>query len=412
MSSPGRRVAQQVLLRVFEEGAYADRAFAAAASALDERERGFAQQLAYGSVQRVRTLDHATATLAGRAVDGLDAPVRAAVRLGAYQLAYLDGVPTRAAVHESVELVREAGLEKAVGFTNAVLRRLAEGARSFVEALPEGTAAEAALKHSYPDWVAELWWRELGGEEALALMKAQNEPPETAVRLNRRKPESAALDGTPDPVLPDALRVDRIDAAALEQGLVWPQSRGSQLAGLAVGARESERTLDLCAAPGGKATQLAGEVVAVEKHPGRARQLEENCARLGAANVTVVCADALHLPRELTGFDRALVDAPCSGLGVLNSRADLRWRSGPLPELQRDLLRVAAERVRPGGTVLYSVCTINSEENEDVVDTSGLAAEPLGDEWQQFRHRRRPEFLLTLPHRDRTSGFFVARLRT
>src|ERR671914_741012 len=407
MSSPARQVAQQVLLRVFEQDAYADRAFAAAASGLDERERAFAQQLAYGSIQRVRTLDHAIEALAGRAVDGLDPPVRAAARLGAYQLAYLDGVPARAAVNESVELVREAGLEKAVGFANAVLRRVAEGGRSLVEALPERTAAEAALKLSYPDWVAELWWRERGEEEALALMRALNEPPETVVRLNRRKPESARLEGTPDPDLPDALRVERVDEAAIERGLVWPQSRGSQLAGLAVGAREGERTLDLCAAPGGKATQLAGEVVAVEKHPGRARQLEANCARLGATNVTVVCADALDLPGELTGFDHVLVDAPCSGLGVLNSRADLRWRARPLPELQADLLRVASDRGRPGGTVLYSVCTINSGGNESIVDASELTADYLGDEWPRYRHPRRPEFLLTLPHRDRTSGFFV-----
>jgi 16S rRNA (cytosine967-C5)-methyltransferase len=411
MSSPARRVAQQVLLRVFEQGAYADRAFAGAARSLDERERSFAQQLAYGTVQRVRTLDHAIETLGGRAVTGFDPPVRAALRLGAYQLAYLDGVPARAAVNESVELVRSARLERAVGFANAILRRLAEGARPLVENLPERTATEAALKHSYPDWVAELWWRERGAEDALALMRAQNEPPETVVRLNRRKPEATGVEGTPDPELPDALHVERVDEAALEQGLVWPQTRGSQLAGLAVGAREGERTLDLCAAPGGKATQLAGEVVAVEKHPGRARQLEENCERLGATNVTVVCADALDLPADLTGFDRALVDAPCSGLGVLNSRADLRWRARPLPQLQRDLLRVAAERVRPGGTVLYSVCTLSAEENEDVVDATGLAPESLADEWPQFRHPRRPEFLLTLPHRHGTSGFFIARLR-
>jgi 16S rRNA (cytosine967-C5)-methyltransferase len=410
MSSPARQVAQQVLLRVFDEGAYADRAFAAAASGLDERERAFAQQLAYGSIQRARTIDHAIEALAGRAVDGLDPPVRAALRLGAYQLAYLDGVPARAAVNESVELVREAGLEKAVGFANAVLRRVADGGRSLVEALPERTPAEAALKHSYPDWVAELWWREHGEEEALALMRALNEPPETVVRVNRRKPESAKVEGTPDPNLPDALRVERVDDAALEQGLVWPQSRGSQLAGLAVGAREGERTLDLCAAPGGKATQLAGDVVAVEKHPGRARRLEENCARLGATNVTVVCADALDLPADLTDFDHVLVDAPCSGLGVLNSRADLRWRATPLPELQADLLRVAAERVRSGGTVLYSVCTINSGENDAIVDASGLTPDPLGDEWPQYRHPRRSDFLLTLPHKHGTSGFFIARL--
>jgi 16S rRNA (cytosine967-C5)-methyltransferase len=411
MSSPARQVAQQVLLRVFEEDAYADRAFATAAAGLDERERAFAQQLAYGTIQRMRTLDHAIEALASRAVDGLDPPVRAALRLGAYQLAYLDGVPARAAVNESVELVREAGLEKAVGFANAVLRRVAEGARSLVETLPERTAVEAALKHSYPDWVAELWWREHGEQEAQALMRALNEPPETVVRRNRRRPESAQIEGTPAADLPDALHVDRVEEAWVEQGLVWPQSRGSQLAGRAVGAREGERTLDLCAAPGGKATQLDGEVVAVEKHPGRARQLEVNCARLGATNVTVVCADALDLPADLRGFDRVLVDAPCSGLGVLNSRADLRWHAKPLPELQADLLRVATERVRPGGTVLYSVCTINTEENEAIVDASGLTPEPLGDEWPQYRHPRRSDFLLTLPHKHGTSGFFVARLR-
>jgi 16S rRNA (cytosine967-C5)-methyltransferase len=196
----------------------------------------------------------------------------------------------------------------------------------------------------------------------------------------------------------------------IEAGLAWPQSRGSQLAGLAVGAQPGERTLDLCAAPGGKATELEGEVVAVELHAGRARELEENCRRLGADNVTVVNADATKLPAELTGFDRVLVDAPCSGLGVLAARPDLRWRAEPLPELQLELLRVAAERVKPGGTIVYSVCTINAAENEAVVDASGLTSQPLDAEWPQFRHPRRPEFLLTLPHVHHTSGFFIARL--
>ena len=169
--------------------------------------------------------------------------------------------------------------------------------------------------------------------------------------------------------------------------------------------------LDLCAAPGGKATQLAGEVTAVEKHPGRARELDENCARLGATNVRVLNADALELPPDVRDFDRVLVDAPCSGLGVLASRPDLRWRAHTLPDLQRALLRVAVERVRPGGSILYSVCTIAAEENEEIVDESGLEVEPLGGEWPQFAHPRRAEFLLTLPHRHGTSGFFIARLR-
>jgi len=407
--SPARKAAFETVLRVFEQDAYADRAFPTAAASLDARDRALAQRLAFGTIQRARTLDHGIETLGRRPVRKLDPPVRAALRLGTYQLAYSD-VAAHAAVNESVELVRGAGLTRAVAFTNAVLRRLTLGLRDLVEALPERTADEAALRHSYPDWVAELWWRELGREEALALMQAQNEPLETVVRVNRRK--QGHVEGAPDPDLPDALHVKRVDEAALRDGLIWPQSRGSQLAGVCVGSREGERVLDVCAAPGGKATQLAGEVTAVDKHPGRARQLEENCARLGASNVQVVNADALELPAELRDFDRALVDAPCSGLGVLASRPDLRWRAKPLPDLQRALLRVAAERLRPGGTVVYSVCTISSEENEAIVDGSELEVEPLGEKWPQFAHPRRPEFLLTLPHRHRTSGFFIALLRS
>ncbi len=157
---------------------------------------------------------------------------------------------------------------------------------------------------------------------------------------------------------------------------------------------------------------LAGDVVAVEANAARARELDQNVRRLGASNVRVVCADGRDLPAELAGFDRALVDAPCSGLGVLAARPDLRWRSQPLPELQRELLDAAAARVRPGGTVVYSVCTVNRDEAEAVVDVAGLTVDDsLSEAWPQFRHPSRPEFLQTLPHVHGTSGFFIARLR-
>lgn len=396
--SAARRAAYEVLLRVFEQDAYADRAFRTAARDLDERDRAFAQRLAYGSVQRVRTLDHAIETLGKRPVRKLDPPVRAALRLGAYQLGYTEVAP-HAAANESVELVRRARLERAVPFTNAVMRRLAAGMRGLLDALPDGP-----LKESYPDWIADVWTRDFGADTALELMRAQNEPLETVVRVVRGDAPGEPTD------VPGAYRVDRVDEDAVADGRIWPQSRGSQLAGIVVGSQDGERVLDLCAAPGGKATMLRGEVTAVEIDPGRASELRENVRRLGASNVHVVEADGTALPPELTGFDRALVDAPCSGLGVLAQRPDLRWRAEPLPELQLALLRSAAGRVRPGGTIVYSVCTMNADENEAVVDASGLAVVPLGGEWPQFVHPRRPEFLLTLPYGNGTSGFFVARL--
>src|SRR5207302_945940 len=150
-----------------------------------------------------------------------------------------------------------------------VMRRLTEGMRQLLDALPDGP-----LKESYPDWIYDVWRRDLGEAEAFALMRAQNEAPETVVRLVHGEPPGEPTD------VPGAYRVDRVDEQALREGRIWPQSRGSQLAGLVVGAQKRERTLDCCAAPGGKATMLAGQVVAVEKHPGRARELEENARRL------------------------------------------------------------------------------------------------------------------------------------
>jgi 16S rRNA (cytosine967-C5)-methyltransferase len=397
--APARQAAYDVLRRVAEEGAYADRALRTASEGLDDRDRALARRLAFGSVQRLRTLDHAIGTLGKRPVRKLDPPVLAALRLGAYQLGYLGGVPRYAAVNESVELVRRANLERAVPFTNAVLRRVSEGIAPLLAGLPEGP-----LKHSYPDWIWDVWRRDLGEEEALALMRVQNEPPETVVRLVRGVIEGERTD------IPGAWRVERVDERALAEGRIWPQSRGSQLAAMCVGSQEGERVLDLCAAPGGKATMLAGDVVAVEVNEARARELEENVRTLGATNVRVVHADGLKLPPDLTGFDRAIVDAPCSGLGVLAARPDLRWRSAPLPELQLALLRAAAERTRAGGAIVYSVCTVNADEAEAVVDASGLTVDPI-EGWAQFRHPSRPEFLQTLPHLHGTSGFFVARLR-
>ncbi len=372
--------------RVFEEDAYADRALASAVEGLDPRDRALAQRLAYGTVQRARTLDFGIEQLGKRPVRKLDGPVKAALRLGAYQLAFTDQAE-HAVVDDAVELVRGARLERAVPFTNAVMRRLAHGLRGLVASLPEGP-----VKQSYPDWISEVWARDFGDEAAVSLMRAQNEPPALEVRAGEPV-------GEPSDV-PGAYRVEAVDISRMR-----PMSRASQLAALVVGSQDGERVLDSCAAPGGKTNMLRGEVTAVEVHPGRADAL----AKSVGPNVHVVNVDAREL--DESGFDRALVDAPCSGLGVLARRPDLRWRARPLPELQLELLRAAAERTKAGGTVVYSVCTLNADENEAVVDASGLAVEPLTGEWPQYAHPTRPEFVLTRPDRDNTSGFFIARLR-
>jgi len=386
MIAPARQAGYEVVRRVFEEEAYADRALVSAVEGLDARDRALAQRLAYGTVQMARTLDFGIEQLGKRPVRKLDPPVRAALRLGAYQLAFTDQAE-HAVVDDTVELVRAARLERAVPFTNAVMRRLARGLQGLVASLPDGP-----VKQSYPDWIAEIWTRDFGSDVALELMRAQNEPPALEVR-------AAEPVGEPTDV-PGAYVVESVDIERMR-----PMSRASQLAALVVGSREGERVLDLCAAPGGKSMMLAGRVTAVEVHPGRAHALAK---RVGP-NVRVVTADAREVAES--GFDRTLVDAPCSGLGVLARRPDMRWRARPLPQLQLELLQAAAERTRPGGTIVYSVCTLNADENEAVVDASGLEPLPLGGEWPQYAHPTRPEFLLTLPHRDRTSGFFIARLR-
>jgi 16S rRNA (cytosine967-C5)-methyltransferase len=430
-ATPARRVAHAVLGRTFAEGAYTDRAFTAEAAraGLDGRERAFAMRLAYGAVQRRDTLDHVIGLLAGRPPHELDPPVLDALRVGVLQLCFLDGVADHAAVSQSVELIGGP----ARGLVNAVLRRAAREAPALVDALPDATAEEAALRHSHPLWVARLWWEAFGAERARSLMVADNEPAETAVRVNRlvaEPPEVAAeLGGRPAQSVPEGLvlgaPVDLAGSSAYAEGRVTPQSRASMLVGRTLAPRSGERVLDLCAAPGAKTTHLAalmeggGEVVAVERDPGRARQLRETCERMHAGTVVVVEGDA----REDHGrdFDRVLVDPPCTGLGTLRGRPDLRWRAtqeaaGELAALQREILDAAARAVRPGGTLVYSTCTLNPAENEDVVAGAlaardDLEADDLQSDAPLWKHPTVANHLLLLPDRDGTDGFFIARLR-
>ncbi len=436
--SPARATAFAVLLRVFEDGAWADRALVGEAGrrGLDPRDRGLATQLAFGTVQRVATLDHLITVLAGREPARLDAAVRAALRLGLYQVAFLSRIPDHAAVTESVELAKEHS-PRGAGLVNAVLRRATREARDRVAALPETTPAQAALKFSHPEWIAELWFAELGPEAARALMAAGNRPPEPVLRANTLKTTAEAL-AAELPVasrrahgLPEALVLeapfDAHGSPLHAQGLYMPQSRAAQAVARVLDPQPGERVLDLCAAPGGKTTHLAalmggeGAVVAVEHDATRAEHLRRNAARLGAETVEVRHADAAELD-EPEAYDRVLVDPPCSDLGTLALRPDARWRKQPgdparLAALQSAILRAGASALAPGGTLVYSTCTISPLENEGVVTAflaanAGFVAEPATpSDLAVWEHPSVPCFLQTLPHRDDTDGFFVARVR-
>jgi 16S rRNA (cytosine967-C5)-methyltransferase len=447
--APARACAYAVIRRVFERGAYADQALHAESRSLDARDRALAMRLAYGAVQRKGTLDHLIGVLAERPPERLDPPLLAALRLGLYELLYLQGSPDYAVVADTVELAK-SGARAGHGLVNAVMRRAArEGATALLAGMSDETPQEAAVMHSHPDWLARMWWETLGAEQARALMAFDNEPGELALRANTLVTDAAALASQlpvpthGDPDLPEALVAEEpfdVHASTLwQQGAFLPQSRAAMLVGHALRPTSGERVLDLCAAPGGKSTHLAalmqggGEVVAVERNPRRAGALARTAQRLGAGNVRVELGDAARWPladgRVGGEFDRVLVDPPCSGLGTLQARPDLRWRVDPaaiaeMAAMQAEILAAGASAVRPGGLLVYSTCTISPTENERQIEVfldshRDFTLDDLAAELPAYRlavpagvgSPGRQGLVLTLPSRDRTAGFFIARLR-
>jgi 16S rRNA (cytosine967-C5)-methyltransferase len=435
-----RGVAHEVLVRVETTQAFADRLLAdrLASSALSPVDQALATTLVYGTLAWQGRLDHHLSGLVRMPLARLDPPVRVALRLGLYQLLFLDRVPAYAAVDASVRLARGAG-RGATGLVNAVLRRAA-AAGAAGPPLPDAARdpiERLAVEWSHPRWLVERWAATFPPDELAQLLAADNTAPATVVRARpgtvaalRDELAAAGVATTPAAFAPDALVVDRAAARlralpAYRAGRVAFQGEASQLVTGLLAVVPGARVLDACAAPGGKTAHAAalvganGLVVALDPRPAGAHRIRAEAQRLGATAARVLVADARRPPLR-SGFDAVLVDAPCSGLGTLRRHPELRWRRRPedvarLAVLQREILTGIASLVRPGGVLVYAVCTLTREENEDVVRAL-LAAEPRfvlesAGALAPAAVVDAGGFLRTLPHRHGLDGFFAARLR-
>jgi 16S rRNA (cytosine967-C5)-methyltransferase len=444
-ANDARALAWEILRRVEETDAFADALLGHRLSRadLERREQALATQLVYGTLAWRGYLDRAIETFARRPAESLEAPIRVLLEMALYQLLKLQRVPAHAAVNSAVQLAKTYRHGRAAGLVNAVLRRAAqEGAGAVVLPPPADLSAHLAARYSHPLWLVERWLSELGASETEALLQANNEAAPTVLRVNRRRASRDACvlalrsrgHAAEAGVLgPDAIHFARGSAVALEElaaGIVSLQSEASQLVTILLGAQPGERVLDACAGAGGKAAYAAelqddrGSVVALDLHRHLLLRLRAEAARLGLASIVAVQGNALQAPlRSAVRFDRILLDAPCSGLGTLRQHPEIRWRRTEADvaasgRVQTQLLQALLEWLRPGGVLVFAVCSAIRAENEDVV--SSVLARRRDVERVDARDSLPPPAcdlvdgagaLRTLPHRHSLDGFYAVRLK-
>ncbi len=439
---PGaREMALQILAAAESRRAYSDRLLESRL-----RDRGLSPgdarlvtTLVQGVLRRRATLDHHLAAFTGIHWERLPLWIRTALRLGAFQILFLDRIPASAAVTESVELAKHYGHPGTAGLVNAVLRRLAGGERAPLPDVDAEPIRHLAIQHSHPEWLVARWLARYGPDTAGRLLDADNREPLVCVRANGTRISPAALtqaleeaghrtapgaNGGPVLVLPGGFVAGA--SPLFREGLLSLQDEAESVVVGLLEARPGDRVLDLCAAPGGKAGQIAeaiggdGRLTAVERHGSRARALRENLVgRLRISNADVVCADGTR-PPFARPFDSVLLDAPCSGLGVLRRRADARWRKdessiASMTKLQQPLLSAAAALTRPGGILVYSVCSLEPEETDHIVSTF-LAGHPafVSEDARPYlpaAFRGADPVLRATPWQHGTDGVFATRLR-
>jgi 16S rRNA (cytosine967-C5)-methyltransferase len=436
--SAARRSAFEILRRVEEESAFASVLLAGLNEQMREDDRALAYELVMGVLQRRLWLDRAIEHFANRKIEKLDLAVRLALEIALYQLRFLTRVPQSAAVNESVNIVRAAGVKSAANFVNAVLRNATREREYDPTTVISDDFEKLSVETSHPAWLIEQWSAAFGFEEAAMFARANNEVPPMSFRLTRRAAptkqpvanilkliEERGGHLSPSEVVSGALRVrgaSKVVRKLAGDGLVYLQDEASQLVSHVLNAQSNERVLDIAAAPGSKATHIAmlapnARVIAGDLYAHRVATMRRLATAQGA-KIHVLVHDAMAgLPFAPESFDRVLLDAPCSGTGTLRGNPEIRYRLKPedlleLSSTQSRMLANAAGTVRPGGRLVYSTCSVEIDENETVIDqflaqhkdfvrinidaAAGLKTES-GD-------------VRTWPHRQGTDGFYVAAL--
>lgn len=444
MQNP-RQLAFIALRDIHRQGAYTDIALdrVLRTATLNSADRGLLTQLVYGCVRQTRSLDALIDQLGKKKASQQPPEFRTILHIGLYQLRYQERIPASAAVNTTVELAKENGFKGLTGVVNGMLRqysRLAEAATEPLQ-LPQEPIQRLGILHSFPDWIIQMWVEQLGVEETEQLCQWLNQSPTIDLRINplqvsiedvEAAMSTAGVDVQRVPHLPQALRIVG-GAGAIGQlpgfteGWWTVQDSSAQLVSHLLDPSAGDVVIDACAAPGGKTTHIAelmgdeGKIFACDKTASRLKKLKENAQRLQLKSIQICTGDSRDLPEFTNSANAVLLDAPCSGLGTLHRRPDIRWRSTPanideLSILQGELLEQAATWVKPGGVLLYATCTLHPQENEKVIQAflarhSQWQIEPPAPASPLEAFSTPQGWIKVWPHRHQMDGFFMVLLR-